>query len=314
MISNASAYALALHGGAGTLRRGDMTATREADYRAGLRQALVAGRDILAGGGNALDAVTAAVCALEDDPLFNAGRGAVFTRAGTQEMDAAVMEGREHRAGAVAGIFGPKNPVLAARAVMEHSPHVLLIGEGAVGFCRETGLAFADRDYFFTEARWRALQETRAHGESEDDEARRHGTVGAVARDRAGNLAAATSTGGMTGKLPGRVGDSPIIGAGTYADNATCAVSATGHGEFFVRYAAAHEIAARISHADQSLAMAAAAVVAELGRAGGSGGLVAVGSNGSVALPFNCAGMYRGYVQDDEIVYTAIYDEAYEAS
>lgn len=311
MISNSSGFALALHGGAGTLRRGEMTAERTARYHAGLRQALLAGRDILAAGGSALDAVTASVCALEDDSLFNAGRGAVFTRAGTQEMDAAVMEGRERRAGAVAGIFGPKNPVLAARAVMERSPHVLLIGEGAVEFCREAGLAFADRDYFFTEARWQALQEMLAHGES-DDEARRHGTVGAVARDGAGNLAAATSTGGMTGKLPGRVGDSPIIGAGTYADNATCAVSATGHGEFFVRYAAAHEVTARIAHAGQPLAMAAAAVVAELGRVGGSGGLVAVGGDGSLALPFNCAGMYRGYVQDNGIVYTAIYEEAYE--
>jgi beta-aspartyl-peptidase (threonine type) len=307
-------FALALHGGAGTLRRGEMTEEREAEYHAGLRRALIAGRDILAGGGVALDAVTASVCALEDDPLFNAGRGAVFTRAGTQEMDAAVMEGRERRAGAVAGIFGPKNPVLAARAVMERSPHVLLVGEGAVAFCRETGLAFADRDYFFTEARWQALQDTLAHGGDEKDEARRHGTVGAVARDRAGNLAAATSTGGMTGKLPGRVGDSPIVGAGTYADNATCAVSATGHGEFFIRYAAAHEIAARIAHAGQPLGEAAASVVAELGGVGGSGGLVAVGSDGAVALPFNCAGMYRGYVKDDGIVYTAIYNEAYEAS
>jgi beta-aspartyl-peptidase (threonine type) len=314
MTSNASGFALALHGGAGTLRRGDMTEAREAEYRAGLRCALIAGRDVLASGGSALDAVTAAVCALEDDSLFNAGRGAVFTRAGTQEMDAAVMDGRERRAGAVAGIFGPKNPVLAARAVMERSPHVLLIGEGAAAFCREMGLAFADPDYFFTEARWRALQDTLARGQDASDEARRHGTVGAVARDRAGDLAAATSTGGMTGKLPGRVGDSPIIGAGTYADNATCAVSATGHGEFFIRYAAAHEIAARIAHGGQTLSTAAAAVVSELGGIVGSGGLVAVGRDGSVALPFNCTGMYRGYVQDDGIVYTAIYDEADKAS
>jgi L-asparaginase / beta-aspartyl-peptidase len=276
----------------------------------GLARALVAGRDILSGGGGALDAVTAAVCALEDDKLFNAGRGAVFTRAGTQEMDAAVMDGRDRRAGAVAGIFGPRNPVLAARAVMERSPHVMLIGGGAMELCREAGLAFADPDYFFSEPRWQALQDTltqEAAGRLDDDEARRHGTVGAVARDRAGNFAAATSTGGMTGKLPGRVGDSPIIGAGTYADNATCAVSATGHGEFFIRYAVAHEIAARIAHAGQSLGDAAEAVVAELGRLGGSGGVVAVDGDGSLALPFNCAGMYRGYVKSDGIVYTAIY-------
>jgi beta-aspartyl-peptidase (threonine type) len=294
-----------------------MSTEHEALYRAGLARALAVGRDILAGGGGALDAATQAVCALEDDKLFNAGRGAVFTRDGTQEMDAAVMEGRDRRAGAVAGIFGPRNPVLAARAVMERSPHVLLVGDGAMAFCREAGLAFAGRDYFFTEARWRALAETieqEAAGQVDADESRRHGTVGAVARDRAGNLAAATSTGGMTGKFPGRIGDSPIIGAGTFADNATCAVSATGHGEFFIRYAVAHEIAARIAHARQSVTAAAAAVIVALGALGGSGGVIAVGRDGPPTLPFNCAGMYRGYVNDDGILYTAIYDEAYEAS
>src|SRR5579872_6234228 len=316
-ISGGNGYALAIHGGAGTLNHAEMSGEREALYRAGLTRALAAGRDVLACNGSALDAATRAVCALEDDPLFNAGRGAVFTRAGSQEMDAAIMDGRTRRAGAVAGIFGPKNPVLAARAVMERSPHVLLVGDGAMAFCREAGLAFADRGYFFTEARWQALAETLEQeraGSVDTDESRRHGTVGAVARDSAGNLAAATSTGGMTGKLPGRVGDSPIVGAGTFADNATCAVSATGHGEFFIRYAAAHEIAARIAHARQPLAAAAEAVVSKLGQVGGSGGVVAVGRDGSVALPFNCAGMYRGYVQDDGIVYTAIYDEPYEAS
>ena len=307
-------FALAIHGGAGTLQRGAMTAERETLYHAGLHRALAAGRVVLAGGGSALDAVTAAVCTLEDEELFNAGRGAVFTRAGTQEMDAAVMEGRDRRAGAVAGIFGPRNPILAARAVMESSPHVLLVGEGAMAFCREAGLAFAEPDYFFTEARRQALADTLAQeaaGHTDADESRRHGTVGAVARDTAGGLAAATSTGGMTGKLPGRVGDTPIIGAGTYADDATCAVSATGHGEFFIRYAVAHEISARIAHKGQPLCDAAEAVVAELARVGGSGGLVAVSRDGDLALPFNCAGMYRGYVKDDGIVYTAIYDEPF---
>lgn len=306
-------FALAVHGGAGTLPRDAMSADRAGQYRDGLRCALAMGRDILAAGGSALDAVTAAVVALEDDPLFNAGRGAVFTAAGTQEMDAAVMDGRERRAGAVAGIFGPKNPVLAARAVMEHSPHVLLIGEGALALARECGLAFAGPEYFRTEARWRALQQTLG-GIAEDDEARRHGTVGAVARDCRGNLAAATSTGGMTGKLPGRVGDTPIVGAGTYADNATCAVSATGHGEFFIRYAAAHEVAARQRHRGEDLAAAARAVIEELGHIGGSGGLVAVGREGCPVLPFNCSGMYRGYVNPDGIVYTAIYDEPYRSA
>ncbi len=307
-------FTLAIHGGAGTLRRDAMSAGRGALYHAGLRRALDAGGAILAAGGSALDAVTEAVVALEDDPLFNAGRGAVFTAAGTHEMDAATMEGREHRAGAVAGIFGPKNPILAARAVMEHSPHVLLIGEGALALCRAQGLAFADRDYFHTASRWRALQETLAPGAPDDDEARRHGTVGAVARDRRGDLAAATSTGGMTGKLPGRIGDTPVIGAGTYADNASCAVSATGHGEFFIRYGVAHEIAARVAHRRETLAEAARAVIDDLGRVGGSGGLVAVGRDGELALPFNCDGMYRGYVKTDGIVYTAIYDEAYRSA
>ena len=309
-----SPFSLAVHGGAGTLRRDAMSAARAERYHAGLHRALAAARDILAGGGSALDAVTAAVVALEDDALFNAGRGAVFTSAGTQEMDAAVMEGDERRAGAVAGVFGPKNPVLAARAVMERSPHVLLIGDGAAAFCRAHGVAFAEPDYFHTEARWHALQQTLAReagGLAEDDKARRHGTVGAVARDCRGNVAAATSTGGMTGKLPGRVGDTPIFGAGTYADNASCAVSATGHGEFFVRFGVAHEIAARVRHRGQSLAEAARAVIDELGRIGGSGGLVAVGRDGAVALPFNCSGMYRGYVLGDGVLRTAIYDEEY---
>jgi beta-aspartyl-peptidase (threonine type) len=315
-------FALAIHGGAGTLRRDAMSPARGVLYHAGLGRALNAGRAILAAGGSALDAVAAAVVALEDDRLFNAGRGAVFTSAGTQEMDAAIMEGREHRAGAVAGIFGPKNPILAARAVMEHTPHVLLIGEGALALCRAERLVFADRDYFYTAARWRAhrqilARQTRAgqaRGAAENDEARRHGTVGAVARDRHGDLAAATSTGGMTGKLPGRVGDTPIIGAGTYADNASCAVSATGHGEFFIRFGVAHEIAARIAHRGQQLEGAARSVIDELGRLGGSGGLVAVGRDGELALPFNCSGMYRGYVKEDGIVYTAIYNEAYRSA
>jgi L-asparaginase / beta-aspartyl-peptidase len=270
----------------------------------------MAGRDVLAVGGSALDAVTQAVVALEDDPLFNAGRGSVFTAVGTQEMDASVMDGRDRRAGAVAGIFGPSNPVLAARTVMEHSPHVLLIGEGALAFCREQRVPFAEPGYFSTEERLRELREAL---EKRRRDAAEEGTVGAVARDRDGNLAAATSTGGMTGKTPGRVGDSPIIGAGTYADNASCAVSATGHGEVFIRLAAAHEVAARLRHRGQSLAEAARDVVDELGRVGGLGGLVAVDRDGAVALPFNCSGMYRGYVTGDGIIRTAIYDEPYRA-
>jgi len=319
-MTAAPAYALAVHGGAGTIRRRDMTPDREAGYHAGLRHALAAGRAILADGGAALDAVTAAVAALEDDSHFNAGRGAVFTAAGKHEMDAAVMDGRERRAGAVAGICGPKNPVLAARAVMESSSHVLLAGAGAEAFCRERGLVFAEPGYFHTEERWQSLQQTlerRQRGAPEgadpEDEARRHGTVGAVARDRCGNLAAATSTGGMTGKAPGRIGDTPILGAGTFADNRSCAVSATGHGEWFMRFGAAFEVAARLRHGGQDLEQAAREVVAELGALGGSGGLIAIGRNGSPALPFNCAGMYRGMVEGEGPLRTAIYSEAYRA-
>jgi L-asparaginase / beta-aspartyl-peptidase len=259
-------------------------------------------------GGSALDAVTRAVVALEDDPLFNAGRGSVFTAAGTQEMDASVMDGRDHWAGAVAGIFGPRNPVLAALSVMENSPHVLLIGEGALAFCREQRVPFAEPDYFSTEERLRELLEVL---EKRRRDAAEEGTVGAVARDRDGNLAAATSTGGMTGKTPGRVGDSPLIGAGTYADNATCAVSATGHGEFFIRYGAAFEIAARLRHAGQSLHQAAESVIEALAKFGGRGGVVAVDRTGALALPFNTSGMYRGYVRADGAIRTAIWDEPY---
>ena len=263
---------------------------------------------MLAAGGSALDAVIRAVVALEDDPLFNAGRGSVLTIAGTQEMDAAVMDGRDHRAGAVAGICGPRNPILAARAVMEHSDHVLVIGDGALAFCREHGVTFAMPGYFATEERARELREAR---EKRQRDAAVEGTVGAVARDGDGNLAAATSTGGMTGKTPGRVGDSPIIGAGTYADNATCAVSATGHGEFFMRYGSAFEIAARLRHAGQSLRQAADAVIAALAELGGRGGVVAVNRSGGLALPFNTSGMYRGFVRAGGAIYTAIWDEPY---
>ncbi|HZT86546.1 MAG TPA: isoaspartyl peptidase/L-asparaginase [Stellaceae bacterium] len=316
MAAEPAGIVLAVHGGAGTLRRGDMRMEQAAAFHRGLRVALEAGYRRLEARGSAVDAVTAAVAALEDDPLFNAGRGAVFTAAGTHEMDAAVMEGRSRRAGAVAGICGPKNPVLAARAVLEHSPHVLLIGDGALAFCRARGLAFAEPGYFRTETRWKALLDTlerRRRGlADEDDAARQHGTVGAVARDGFGNLAAGTSTGGMTGKAPGRIGDSPLIGAGTYADE-VCAVSATGHGEVFIRFAAAHEVAARMRYGGRELPEAARGVVEELLQYGGSGGLIAVARRGAAALPFNCTGMYRGYIEADGVAHTAIYDEPYRA-
>ena len=311
-MSHETRPVLAVHGGAGTIPRETMTPGREAAFHAGLRQALRAGHAVLRGGGGALDAVTAAVMALEDDPLFNAGRGAVFTADGKIEMDAAVMEGRERRAGAVAGICGPRHPVLAARAVMERTDHVLLAGPGARPFCRDAGLEHKPLSWFATEFRRQALAEElerRRLGLADDgNEARRHGTVGAVACDARGDLAAATSTGGMTAKMPGRVGDSPLPGAGTWADNGTCAVSATGHGEFFIRCAVGHEVASRMRWGGQTLEDAATAVVMEeLAPIGGSGGLIAIDVAGHVALPFNCAGMYRGLVAADGTLRTAIY-------
>jgi beta-aspartyl-peptidase (threonine type) len=309
-------FSLAIHGGAGTRRREAMTVEAEIEYRAGLRRALMSGYRVLKEGGSSLEAVTKAVMALEDDPLFNAGRGAVYTSTGTHEMDAAVMDGTSRAAGAVAGIMGPRNPVLAARAVMERSEHVLLIGEGAMAFCKDQGLAFEDAAYFGTPERFEALQteleRRRLKGEDTRDDAARHGTVGAVACDAAGNLAAATSTGGMTAKMPGRVGDCPVFGAGTWADE-TCAISATGHGEVFIRYAAAHEIASRMRLAKHALATAAEAVVAELGVRGGSGGLIGVDAKGEVVLPFNCAGMYRGRIGADGVAWTGIYREPLKA-
>jgi beta-aspartyl-peptidase (threonine type) len=306
--------ALAIHGGAGTIPAAALDPAGVAAHHAALRAALGVGWRVLAGGGAALEAVTAAVCALEDDPLFNAARGAVFTEAGTLEMDAAVMEGREKRAGAVAGICGPRNPVLAARAVMEFSGAVLLAGAGAEDFLRTQGIEFEEAAYFFTQRRLDALHLELARREAGAPDTRsdadRHGTVGAVARDAAGDLAAATSTGGMTAKRPGRIGDTPVFGAGTFADNASCAVSCTGTGEVFIRYTAAAEIGARVRLAGQSLDVAAAAVIAELLAAGGDGGLIAVGRAGAPVLVFNSAGMYRGYATEGGF-YTAIHREGY---
>lgn len=307
------AFALAVHGGAGALSPSRLSVELDAAYRAGLAAALLDGYHVLAAGGRAVDAVTQAVVALEDNPLFNAGRGGVFTSEGEVQLDAAVMDGLDRSAGAVAAVAGPRNPVLAARAVMEHSDAVLLVGEGALGFCRAHGVAFEEPDYFYTQQRWEALQrELRRRergGPDQRDAADLHGTVGAVARDCHGNLAAATSTGGLTAKAPGRVGDSPVLGAGTWAENGTCAVSATGVGEVFIRYGAAHEIAARMRIGGQPLETAAADVVAELHEVSGEGGLIAVDASGAVAMPFNCQGMYRGTIGADGVPRTAIHRE-----
>lgn len=288
-------YSIAIHGGAGTLPRALMTSSQESAYRAGLAAALDAGYAVLDLGGTSLDAVTAAVRMLEDDPLFNAGRGAVLTHEGTVELDASIMDGRTLAAGAVAGVRHVRNPVDLARAVMEHSPHVMLIGAGAEEFALARGIALVPNDHFLTDTRKAQLGRVLAGDARPANELSALGTVGAVARDRAGNLAAATSTGGMTGKRHGRVGDTPIIGAGTYADNAMCAVSATGHGEYFIRAAVAHDICARVAYGGLTLAAAADAVVLDrLQKMGGEGGIIAIDAQGGVVTSFNSEGMFRG--------------------
>ena len=283
-----------------------MTEQRERAYFVALGAALRAGYAVLAGGGKSLDAVIATVVQLEDDPLFNAGRGAVFNAAGRHELDAAVMDGATTRAGAVAGVRRVKNPILAARAVMERTPHVLLVGTAADRFARAAGLTMVPAGYFSTAPRAAAL--ARARADAAATAADRHGTVGAVALDRAGNLAAATSTGGFTNKMPGRVGDSPLVGAGVYADNGACAVSATGSGEHFIRAVLAYDVAARMRYRGEALGPAARRALSRAADIGGDGGLIAVDRAGRIAMPFNSEGMYRGYAKNGRC-HTAIYRE-----
>jgi beta-aspartyl-peptidase (threonine type) len=284
----AKRIAIAVHGGAGVMRR--LTPMQQSMYCEGLTRALEAGYEVLARGGASLDAVSAAVVALEDDPLFNAGRGAVYNAAGKHELDASIMDGATLRAGAVAAVGRIRNPVLAARAVMQKSPHVLLAGKGAELFARQHGLPLVRNTYFNTQERREALRKGLK---------RHHGTVGAVALDRRGDLAAATSTGGYTGKLPGRVGDSPLIGAGTYADNSSCAVSGTGWGEAFIRIALAHEVSARMRHRGEDVVQASKAALKSLVRIKGDGGLIALDRRGNIAMPFNSGGMLRACVHAD---------------
>jgi len=291
---------IALHGGAGTVRRGALSTAQARRYRVALERALRAGYACLSAGGSSVDAVVAAVVILEDSPLFNAGRGAVFNAKTEHELDAAVMDGATLRAGAVTCVRHIRNPVFAARAVMERSPHVLLAAAGAERFARREGLAMVPAEYFSTRRRLLALKKAQRTG------AEMHGTVGAVALDCDGNLAAATSTGGYTGKLPGRVGDTPLIGAGTYADG-TCAVSCTGLGELFIRAALAYDVSARVRYRGDSLARAAAGALRILPALGGEGGLVAVDRRGNVAMPFNSDGMYRAAVRRDGRRTLAIY-------
>lgn len=303
-------YSLVIHGGAGTILRQEMSAEMEALYREGLHLALNAGDAILSAGGSALDAVEAAVIALENNPLFNAGKGAVFTHEGQHELDASIMCGRTLNAGAVAGVQGVKNPVILARTVMERSEHVLLCGQGAGEFAREQGLVFENPDYFFTEFRYHQLQQAKAENTVQLDHSssKKFGTVGAVALDIHGNLAAATSTGGMTNKRYGRVGDTPVIGAGTYANNATCAVSCTGHGEYFLRSVVAYDVSCLMEYRGYNLQQACDEVVMhKLAERGGEGGLIATDALGNVALVFNSAGMYRGLKRSGEAAEVMIY-------
>ncbi len=307
-----SKIALVVHGGAGTILKENLTPEREEQYENALKQALEAGYTILAEGGSALDAVEAAVVVMEDSPLFNAGKGSVFTGQGTNEMDASIMDGSNLNAGAVASVRTIKNPIKAAREVMEKTRHVMLVGRGAELYAAAQGLEIVDPEYFFTQRRWesllRAKEKDQSSKASPADESTKYGTSAAIALDRDGNLAAATSTGGLTNKMHGRVGDSPIIGAGTYANNATCAVSATGTGEYFMRGLLSYRVSVLMEHAGLSLEESATKVIdEELTGMGGDGGIIALDKNGNVAMQFNTAGMYRGYVLDDGEYHVAIY-------
>jgi len=306
--------AIAIHAGAGTISKEDFTATLELEIRDTLKKAVLAGYEILSSGGSSLDAVTRAITILEDSPHFNAGRGAVFNAQGKHELDASIMDGSGLQAGAITGVHNIRNPILLARKVMTDSVHVMLMGEGAQVFARAKGIEFADDDYFFTERRWQQLQKAKKEAKQEAlylPETMDHwmSTVGAVALDIHGNLAAATSTGGMTNKRWGRVGDSPIIGAGTYADNRSCAVSATGHGEYFIRATVARDICARVQYQGLDLAAAADAVIhGQLQEMGGDGGIIAIDPKGELALTFNTAGMYRASVDVEGNLDVEIYN------
>jgi len=317
--------AIVIHGGAGTIERDDMTDEQEAAYRDALRAALQNGHDVLTRGGSAMDAVVAAITTMEDNPLFNAAKGAVFTSENTVELDASIMDGETRMAGALTGVKHIRNPITLARTILEESVHVMMAQEGAEAFAKQHGFEMVPNEYFYTERRREQAEQAREesgdgatgsiHLPDSTDPSHTHkfGTVGAVALDQDGNIAAGTSTGGTTNKRFGRVGDSPIIGAGTYADNETCGVSSTGHGEYFIRAAVAHEISARMKHGAMSLQEAASSVVHEelpqMPPNGGSGGVISLDAEGNIAMPFNTAGMYRGYVDTDGTLVVKIYED-----
>jgi beta-aspartyl-peptidase (threonine type) len=307
-----------MHGGAGTITRRSMTPEMEQQYRAELEKALRTGHELLAKGGSSLDAVEAAIRILEDSPLFNAGKGAVFTHEGKNELDASIMDGKTLKAGAVAGVTILKNPITAARAVMEKSKHVMMVGRGAELFATKMGLEIVDPSYFWTERRWKALQNELLKEQNPnaeivpfpDHEVKKFGTVGALALDQSGNLAAGTSTGGMSNKMYGRVGDSPIIGAGTYADNNSCAVSGTGDGEYFIRLSVARDIAALVAYRGMTVQQAGDEVIQKkLTNLGGEGGVIILDAKGNFAMPFNSEGMYRGWIGEDGVPHVLIYKD-----
>ena len=326
-------FAIAIHGGAGTILKSNMTPELEQAYHQKMTEALKAGHKVLKKGGNSVEAVQAAIIIMEDSPLFNAGKGAVFTHHKTNELDASIMEGKNLNAGAISGVSHIKNPITLAAAVMEKSKHVMLSGAGAEEFAKKQGIDLVDSSYFHTDRRWQQLQkvlkddpDTFKLSEDKDDkhasvtsqeiksqvwpDDKKFGTVGAVALDQHGNLASGTSTGGMTNKKYGRIGDSPIIGAGTYADNQACAISATGHGEYFIRAAVAHDICARVSYKGDSLQQASDQVIKKkLVEMGAQGGIVGMDPNGQPVFSFNSTGMYRGYIDTNGKVYTAIYQD-----
>ena len=308
-VARPPTWTLAIHGGAGVIERGSLTPEREAAYRAAMQVAMDAGAAVLKRGGSSLEAVEATIRVLEDDPLFNAGRGAVFTADGRNELDASIMDGAARKAGAIAGVTRTRNPISLARAVLEKSGHVMLAREGADQFSVEQGLEQADPSYFRTEQRWQQLLDWRRDNAKLLDPTHSRGTVGAVALDVNGHLAAGTSTGGMTGKRWGRIGDSPVIGAGTYAADGICAVSATGSGEYFIRTSAAKQICDRIQWSKVGVQAAADATIADIGGMGGDGGVIVLDGSGRIAFAMNSSGMYRGWVTSAAPPGTAIYSD-----
>lgn len=304
--TNEPHFAIAIHGGAGTILKKNMTPELELEYHQTLEKAVKSGHEVLKNGGTSVEAVQKAIIILEDSPLFNAGKGAVFTSEGKNELDASIMDGKTLKAGAVAGVTVVKNPILLAHAIMQKSPHVMLTNLGAENFAKEQGLEIVDPSYFYTEKAYKALGKAK---QSEKEKDSKFGTVGCVALDKYGNLAAGTSTGGMTNKKWNRVGDSPIIGAGTYANNKTCAVSSTGWGEFFIRSVVAYDISALVEYKKMKIHQATKEVIGKVANLGGDGGVIAMDNKGNISFEFNTAGMFRASIDKEGKLYTGIYKE-----